>query len=99
VAPKPKGAATAPTAASKAGAQQQAYQGRNANHKAMRDRQTRMMEAQLEQAAKRAADDEAEERRKQEHAAKSRKTEGEIGSAKERYLQRKREAAEAAKKG
>ncbi|KAK3052829.1 hypothetical protein LTS18_012219, partial [Coniosporium uncinatum] len=40
VAPKPKGAATAPTAASKAGAQQQAYQGRNANHKAMRDRQT-----------------------------------------------------------
>jgi hypothetical protein len=56
-----------------------------------------MMEEQLEQAAKRAADEEAEERGKLEHASKSRKTEGDISSAKERYLQRKREAAAAAK--
>jgi len=99
VAPKPKGAAAASTVAFKTGTQQQAHTGRNVNHKAMRDRQTRMMEAQLEQVAKRAADDEAEEKRKQEHTAKSQKTEGDISSAKERYLQRKREAAEAAKKG
>lgn len=100
VAPKPKSSASASSAASRAaGPQQQAYQGRNANQKAMRERQTRMLEAQLEQAAKRAADEEEEERSKLEHAAKSRKTEGDIKSAKERYLQRKREAAVAASKG
>jgi hypothetical protein len=69
------------------------------NQKAMRERQTRMMEEQLAAAAKRAADDEAEERRKLEHASKSRKTEAEIGSAKERYLARKKAAEEAKKKG
>ena len=52
-----------------------------------------MIEEQLAQAAKRAADEEAEEQRKTEHAAKSQKTNKDIGSAKERYLQRKREAA------
>lgn len=78
---------------------QQSYQGRSSGQKAMRERQTRMMEAQLEQAAKRAADDEAEEQRKLEHAAKSRKTVTDISSAKERYLQRKREAAAAKAKG
>ena len=62
----------------------------------MRERQTRMLEAQLEQAAKRAADEEMEEQRKLEHTAKSRKTDSEISGARERYLQRKKEA-EAAK--
>lgn len=60
---------------------------------AQRERQTRMMEAQLEQSAKRKAEEEAEEVLKRERAAKSQKTTGEISSAKERYLQRKREAA------
>ena len=58
-----------------------------------------MMEAQLEQATKRAVEQEEEERLKVERAAKSRKTEGEISSAKERYLARKREQEEAKKRG
>jgi hypothetical protein len=64
---------------------------------AMRERQSRMIEAQLEQAAKRAAEDDEEERQKIERAAKSRKTDVEIEGARERYLRRKREAD--AKKG
>ncbi|KXJ97581.1 hypothetical protein Micbo1qcDRAFT_156508, partial [Microdochium bolleyi] len=64
---------------------------------AMRERQTRMLEAQLEQSLKRSLQEEEEERAKVERVAKSRKTEGEISSAKERYLARKRAAEEAKK--
>lgn len=91
---KPKSAATAGTASSRPSAAQPVYKGRD-GQKAVRERQTKMIAEQLEQAAKRAADEEAEERRKLEHAAKSRKTETDISSARERYLQRKREAAAA----
>lgn len=84
------------TVSSRAVPQRTTYQGTNSGQREMRERQTRMLETQLEQAAKRAADEEMEEQRKLEHAAKSRKTEGEISSARERYLQRKKEA-EAAK--
>ena len=70
--------------------------GRNGSKAAMRERQSRMLEAQLEEATKRAADDEEVKREAQQRAAKSKKTTGEISSAKERYLQRKRKA-EAAK--
>jgi len=73
-----------------------AIRGRGDAQKAARERQTRMIEAQLEQATKRAAEDEAEERAKVERAAKSRKTNSDVSSAKERYLQRKKEAAAAA---
>ncbi|KAI1500709.1 coiled-coil domain-containing protein 55-domain containing protein [Biscogniauxia marginata] len=66
---------------------------------AMRERQTRMLEAQLEQALKRSLEEEEEERQKVERATKSRKTESDISSARERYLARKREAEEAKKKG
>lgn len=66
---------------------------------AMRERQSRMMEAQLEQATKRALEEESEEREKVERAAKSRKTQGEIVGAKERYLARKKEAEEAKSRG
>ncbi|KAI1426971.1 coiled-coil domain-containing protein 55-domain containing protein [Xylaria sp. FL1777] len=66
---------------------------------AMRERQTRMLEAQLEQSLKRSLEQEEEERQKVERAAKSRKTETEISSAKERYLARKRQAEEEKKKG
>lgn len=66
---------------------------------AMRERQTRMLEAQLEQAVKRSRDEEEEERQKLELEAKSRKTGVEISSAKERYLARKRAAEEAKKNG
>ena len=93
---KPKPVAMAATTSTPPSGPQNAYRGRDATQKAVRERQSRMMEKQLEQAAKRAADEEAEERGKLEHASKSRKTEGDISSAKERYLQRKREAAAAA---
>lgn len=65
--------------------------GRNAQ----RERQTQMVAQQIEAATKRKADEEAEEAAKLMHAAKSQKTQTDIMSAKERYLQRKREAAEA----
>ncbi|KAI0429651.1 coiled-coil domain-containing protein 55-domain containing protein [Xylaria sp. FL1042] len=66
---------------------------------AMRERQTRMLEAQLEQSLKRSMEEEEEERQKVERATKSRKTESDISSAKERYLARKRQAEEEKKKG
>jgi coiled-coil domain-containing protein 55 len=87
-----------PTASSRPTTTQTSFQSKSASQQAMRERQTRLLEAQLEQSVKRAADEEAEEQRKIEHIAKSRKTESEIGSAKERYLARKK-AADAAKKG
>ncbi|KAI0448384.1 hypothetical protein F5B21DRAFT_497693 [Xylaria acuta] len=66
---------------------------------AMRERQTRMLEAQLEQTLKRSLEQEEEERQKVERAAKSRKTETDISSAKERYLARKKQAEEEKRKG
>lgn len=97
IAPKPKPSTNGQLAAHlQRGAGMQANRGRNDAQRATRERQTRMMEAQLEQATKRAAEDEAEERVKIERAAKSRKTESDVSGAKERYLQRKREAAVAA---
>jgi coiled-coil domain-containing protein 55 len=75
------------------------HQGKTANSHAARERQSRMLEEQLEQMMKRQADEEAEEERQQEHAAKSRKTTNEISSARERYLERKRAAEAAATKG
>jgi hypothetical protein len=71
------------------------FVGASGGKQAMRERQSRMMEAQLEQATKRALEEGEEERQKIERASKSRKTEGDIMSAKERYLARKREAEEA----
>ena len=65
----------------------------------MRERQTRMLEAQLEQALKRSREEEEEERQKVEQEAKSRKTGADISSAKERYLARKKAAEEAKKNG
>ncbi|KAH0596159.1 hypothetical protein MHUMG1_06020 [Metarhizium humberi] len=64
---------------------------------AMRERQTRMMEEQLEQSLKRSREAEESQREEIERASKSQKTQSEISSAKERYLARKR-AAEDAKK-
>jgi len=75
------------------------FVGAGGGKQAMRERQSRMMEAQLEQVTKRAFEEEEEERQKIERASKSRKTEGDIMSAKERYLARKREAEEAKKRG
>ncbi|KAK3302093.1 uncharacterized protein B0T15DRAFT_404426 [Chaetomium strumarium] len=66
---------------------------------ALRERQTRMLEAQLEESLKRARQEEEEEAAKVQLASKSRKTEADISSAKERYLARKRAAEDAKKKG
>ncbi|KAF3913659.1 hypothetical protein ABW21_db0208198 [Orbilia brochopaga] len=61
----------------------------------MRERQSRMIEQQLEEANRKAARDEATERAEAERQAKLRKTTtGDVNSARERYLQRKREAEE-----
>jgi hypothetical protein len=101
--PKPKGGV--PANASRGGASMSdrsrgsGFVGAGGGKQAMRERQSRMMEAQLEQATKRALEEEEEETAKVERAAKSQKTEGDIMSAKERYLQRKREAEEAKKRG
>ncbi|OAA32909.1 coiled-coil domain-containing protein 55 [Moelleriella libera RCEF 2490] len=70
-----------------------------ARKQAMRERQTRMIEEQLEQTLKRSREAEENQRQEVEHASKSRKTESDISSAKERYLARKRAAEEAKKKG
>ena len=71
--------------------------GRKDAKRDMRERQSRMVQAQLEQQTKRAAEEEVEKSTEQQKKVKSQKTEGDISSAKERYLARKREA-EAAKK-
>ncbi|KAL5113157.1 hypothetical protein ACEQ8H_008974 [Pleosporales sp. CAS-2024a] len=62
---------------------------------AQRQRQTQIIAQQLEAAAKRKADQEADEAAKMLHKSKSQKTEADVLSAKERYLARKREAAAA----
>jgi coiled-coil domain-containing protein 55 len=102
IAPKAKGAASVsaqrggPSASDRS--RGPAFVGAGGGKQAMRERQSRMMEEQLEQATKRVFEAEEEERQKVERASKSRKTEGEIMGAKERYLARKREAEEAKKK-
>lgn len=57
-----------------------------------------MIEEQLAESLKRSRADEEAQRQEVERANKSRKTEGEISSAKERYLARKRAAEEEKKK-
>ncbi|UNI14152.1 hypothetical protein JDV02_000814 [Purpureocillium takamizusanense] len=82
------------------GDQRYAHSGHAANRKqAMRERQSRMLEEQLEQTMKRTRESGDAQRVEMERANKSRKTEGEISSAKERYLARKRAAEEAKNKG
>lgn len=95
--PKPASTPTATAAASAARSSesQSQYQGARTGRNAQRERQTQMVAAQIELANKRKADEEAAEQAKLLHASKSQKSEGEISSAKERYLQRKREAAAA----
>lgn len=91
---KPKSASSASVSTIKSTASPLTYQPKPAKQ-AQRERQTQMIAEQIEAANKRKADEDGEEQAKLQHAAKSQKTETEISSAKERYLQRKREAAEA----
>lgn len=66
-----------------------AFQRNDGGKQAQRERQTKMMEEQLEAQAKRAMEEEDEERQKMEKAAKSTKTHGDVSDAKARYLARK----------
>jgi coiled-coil domain-containing protein 55 len=91
---KPKPVST-PAAAAAPEYTASSYAGPKGGRNAQRERQTQMMAEQIETANKRKADEEAEEQAKLEHARKSQKTATDISSAKERYLQRKREAAAA----
>ncbi|MCJ1291726.1 hypothetical protein MMC34_003271 [Xylographa carneopallida] len=104
VAAKPKAPASAlatdaARSAARSGGASTGMQGPRAAKMAQRERQTRMLEAQLEEATKRAADDEDVQRKALERAAKSRKTEGDISGARQRYLDRKKAAAAAAAAG
>ncbi|KAK7181790.1 hypothetical protein DPSP01_012531 [Paraphaeosphaeria sporulosa] len=92
---KPKKPMTAVSTALKPSAPNNGFQGRNAARNDIRARHTQMVAQQIEQAAKRKADEDAEEARKLLHSSKSQKTATDISSAKERYLQRKKEAAAA----
>ena len=93
---KPKPPPSTASGATKPSASQPVYQPKS-GRQAQRERQTQMVMEQIEQANKRKADEEAEEQARVLHAAKSQKTAAEIGSAKERYLQRKKEKEAAAK--
>ncbi|CUS09887.1 unnamed protein product [Tuber aestivum] len=73
--------------------QQPGYQSKNKLQQDLRARQSKMLEDQMVQAQKRALEEEEESRAELERQAKSRKTSVDVQSAKERYLQRKREAA------
>ncbi|KAK3696899.1 hypothetical protein LTR37_017729 [Vermiconidia calcicola] len=69
---------------------QSAFQSKNdGGRQAQRERQTKMMEEQLAAQAKRAREEEDEERAKVEKAAKSTKTERDVSDAKARFLARK----------
>ncbi|KAH7344336.1 coiled-coil domain-containing protein 55-domain containing protein [Pyrenochaeta sp. MPI-SDFR-AT-0127] len=92
---KPKPASTLSMASARTIATQSNYQAPKPERNAQRERQTQMIAEQIELANKRKADEEAEEQAKLQHASKSQKTATEISSAKERYLQRKKDAAAA----
>lgn len=71
-------------------ANQSAFPSRNAgSQQAQRERQTRMMEEQLEAQNKRAREEEEEEKARLERAAKTTKTDKDVSDAKARYLARK----------
>jgi coiled-coil domain-containing protein 55 len=70
----------------------------NIARQSQRERQTRIMAAQLEEMAQKQAQQEAEEQKAMEEKAESQKTDSDVLSAKERYLARKREREEEAKK-
>ncbi|KAJ5750828.1 hypothetical protein N7533_007856 [Penicillium manginii] len=98
VAPKPK---TAASAAPKAAARPAGRPGANfgaQGRAGQRARQTEMVASQLEERARKEEEAEAAKQREIAEKNRSAKTAGEVSSAKERYLARKREREEAAAK-
>lgn len=98
VAPKPKAQPSAPKAAPRLSARPGAAAGHQSGRAAQRARQTDMVASQLEERARQEEEAEAAKQREVAEKSRSRKTEGEVSSAKERYLARKREREEAAAK-
>lgn len=70
----------------------------DSSRQAQRHRQTGMIAAQLEEHARQEAEEEAARQKELAEKSKSRKTETDVSSARERYLARKREREEVAKK-
>ncbi|KAK5137818.1 hypothetical protein LTR08_006586 [Meristemomyces frigidus] len=68
---------------------QAAFQKNGSSQQAQRERQSRMMEGQLAEKTKRVREEEEEERARLEKAAKSLKTDKDVGDAIARYLARK----------
>ncbi|KAJ5473484.1 hypothetical protein N7475_003050 [Penicillium sp. IBT 31633x] len=98
VAPKPKAQPSAPKAGVSrptVGRPGAGYQGGRA---AQRARQTDMVASQYEERARQEEEVEAARQKEIAEKSRSRKTEGDVSSAKERYLARKREREEAAAK-
>lgn len=96
VAPKPKSQAPAPKAAPRPAARPVA--GHQNARAAQRARQTDMVASQYEERARQEEEAEAAKQKEIAEKSRSRKTEGDVSSAKERYLARKREREEAAAK-
>ncbi|KAF2675337.1 hypothetical protein BT63DRAFT_34944 [Microthyrium microscopicum] len=92
---KPKPPPSPKPNASQSVASKQIREDKSLGKLSARERQSRMVETQMEQLLKRQADEEADELRKKEHTAKSQKTDATISSARERYLARKKAAEEA----
>ena len=100
VAAKPKSASAATEASSSSG-NKEGYVRHSAARNAresQRERQSRMMEAQLEEMVAKQREQELEEERAREEKLRSSKSTSDVQSAKERYLARKREREEEAKK-
>ncbi|CAI7583803.1 unnamed protein product [Penicillium bialowiezense] len=96
VAPKPKSQAPASKPAPRPAARPVA--GHHNARAAQRARQTDMVASQYEERARQEEEAEAAKQKEIAEKSRSRKTEGEVSSAKERFLARKREREEAAAK-
>ena len=99
-APKPKQqpSAASASAGSRASAPRSRFQSEQQNARAgQRARQTEMIASQLEEQAQQEEAAEAARQKEIAERSRSRKTEGDVSSAKERYLARKREREAAAK--
>jgi hypothetical protein len=98
--PKPSASASAAAAAARAAANKPRFDSGHQTARAnQRARQTEMVAQQLEEKAREEAEAEAARQREIAERTRTRKTETDVMSAKERYLARKREREEAAKKG
>lgn len=96
VAPKPKSQTPAPKPVPRPAARPPV--GHQNARAAQRARQTDMVSSQYEERARQEEEAEAAKQKEIAEKSRSRKTEGEVSSAKERYLARKREREEAAAK-